>query len=149
MLRVIGGAAAIDVYVSKWLILTTLFASLFIAVMKRNSELALDNDGEITRYVLSEYSNELINLIISVSASGLVICYALYTVAERTVGNFGTENLVFTTIFVIYGVFRYMYLASKKGKGENAVDAVLSDLPMLINVILYFSSVVFIIYVVG
>lgn len=146
LLRILAGAFVIDVMISKWLILTTLFISLFLAVMKRKSEMNLDNDGVITRFVLMDYSDELINLITSVSVSGVIICYALYTVSDRTVQNFGSENLVFTILFVLYGVFRYTFLVYKKNLGENVVETILNDKPMIVNSLLYVISVILIIY---
>ncbi len=144
MLRVLGGAFVIDVYVSKWLILTTLFISLFLAIMKRRSELA--HKDESSRRVLNEYSQGFLDQISSTSAAGVIICYALYSVSDRTIAEFGTEKLVFTTIFVVFGVFRYMYLVYRKAIGENATEVMLTDVPMILNIMLYIASVVGIIY---
>ncbi len=146
MLRVIGGALVIDVYISKWLILTTLFVSLFLAVMKRRSELAHYENESSSRKVLEEYSLGFLDQISATSAAGVIICYALYSVAERTVLQFNTENLVFTTLFVVFGVFRYMYLVYKKARGENATEVMLTDFPMILNSFLYIIAVVGIIY---
>ncbi len=146
MLRVIGGAVVIDVYISKWLILTTLFLSLFLAIMKRKSEVALMTNSGSTREVLKDYSVDFINQISSITAAGVIICYALYTVAERTIDVFGSENLVFTTVFFIFGVFRYMHLVYTQNKGENSIEIVLKDIPMVINALLYLGTVLIIIY---
>ncbi|RMD50860.1 MAG: decaprenyl-phosphate phosphoribosyltransferase, partial [Ignavibacteria bacterium] len=82
LLRVFAGAIAIDVSISKWLILATLFISLFLAVMKRRSEI-INIDPELnTRKVLEDYSLEFINHFISITASSVIICYALYTVSS-------------------------------------------------------------------
>ncbi len=145
MLRVIGGAYAIDVYVSSWLILTTLFLSLFLAIMKRRSEIEIVQTGA-TRAVLKDYSLEFISQISGISAAGVIICYALYTVAEKTVAEFHSENLVFTTIFVVFGLFRYMFLVYSDNKGENTLDALLFDLPSVINGVLYVITILLIIY---
>jgi 4-hydroxybenzoate polyprenyltransferase len=148
MLRVLGGAFAIDVYVSKWLILTALFISLFLAVMKRRSELTLqdNNNDRSTRKVLAQYNIGFLDQISSTSAAGVIICYALYSVSERTLSEFHTENLVFTTLFVVFGVFRYMYLVFKKSLGENATEIILTDKPLIINLFFYTVSVIYIIY---
>lgn len=145
MLRIISGAIVIDVNISSWLILTTLFLSIFLGVMKRKSELNLYYDLN-TRSVLKEYTDEFINQIAGISAGGVVICYALYSVAERTIKYFNTENLVFTIIFVIFGVFRYMYVVYNRKKGENIFEIILKDLPMIINIILYVICIVIVIY---
>lgn len=146
MLRVISGGLLISVYLSKWLILTTMFLSLFLAVMKRRVEIANSPDASNQRTVLKDYSLNFIDQIAAMTGSGVILSYALYSVADRTVESFGTERLVFTTMFVIFGIFRYMYLVYKKDKGENVIEVLLTDPPMIINLILYVASSLFIIY---
>lgn len=146
MLRVLGGALIISVYISNWLILTTMFLSLFLAVMKRRVEIANNPAASEQRSVLKEYSLNFIDQIAAMTGSGVILSYALYSVAERTVNFFGSERLVFTTIFVIFGIFRYMYLVYKKDKGENVIEVLLTDLPMIINLFLYISTAFYIIY---
>jgi len=111
-IRVLAGAVVISVPISSWLILTTMFISLFLGVMKRHSELILvaENENAPSRKVLSQYSLNFADQMATVAAAGVIICYALYTVSERTVSAFGTENLIYTTPFVVYGIFRFMYL---------------------------------------
>ncbi|HVO73535.1 MAG TPA: decaprenyl-phosphate phosphoribosyltransferase [Ignavibacteriaceae bacterium] len=148
MLRVIAGAFVIDVEISSWLILTTMFISLFLGVMKRHSELqisALDSTVS-TRKVLVHYSTDFTSQMATTASAGVIICYALYTVAERTVSVFGTENLIYTTPFVVFGIFRYMYLVYLGKKGENTSEIIVSDLPMIINILLYFLAVTLILY---
>lgn len=145
MLRVIGGAVAINVDTSKWLILTTLFLSLFLAVMKRKSESELTENSN-SRQVLKDYTSDFINQISSISAGAVIICYALYTVSERTISIFNTENLVFTTIFFIFGIFRYMHIVYTQQKGENTIGILIKDIPMILNAILYGVVVFIIIY---
>lgn len=147
-LRVLGGAFAIDVEISSWLILTTMFISLFLGVMKRHSELSIaaENDSSNTRKVLQHYTLDFANQMATVAAAGVIICYALYTVAARTVSVFGTENLIYTTPFVVFGIFRYMYLVYKFDRGENTTLIMLSDIPMIMTVISYVVVTVSIIY---
>jgi 4-hydroxybenzoate polyprenyltransferase len=147
-IRVLGGAAIIDVPVSSWLILTTMFISLFLGVMKRHSELEqiTELDTTPTRRVLAEYSLTFTNQMATVAAAGVIICYALYTVSQRTVSVFGTENLIYTTPFVVFGIFRFMYLEYLNQKGENTTNIMLTDLPMIITVILYIATTVLIVY---
>lgn len=146
MLRVIGGGLLISVYISKWLILTTMFLSLFLAVMKRRVEIANSPDANEQRTVLKDYSLNFIDQIVAMTGSGVILSYALYSVADKTVEKFGTERLIFTTMFVIFGIFRYMYLVYKKDRGENVIEVILTDPPMIINLIFYVASAVFIIY---
>ncbi len=153
MLRVIGGAMVLDVASSSWLILTTMFLSLFLGVAKRRGELITlglpstsGESGFQSRKVLEQYTVEFAEEMTTICASGFVFSYALYTVSDRTVNMFGTENLVFTTPFVLYGVFRYLYLLHKKHLGENPTDVVLSDRPMLLNFVAYAIAMLTIIY---
>ena len=146
MLRIIGGAVVINVYISNWLILTTLFLSLFLAIMKRKSEIELNVQDAESRKVLKDYTGEFINQLSAISAAGIIICYALYSVSERTVNFFGTEDLVFTTIFVIFGVFRYMFLAYSQNKGESTIEILITDIPTIVNTLLYILVVILIIY---
>ena len=148
ILRILAGGYAIDVKVSSWLIMTTLFISIFLGVAKRRSEFVLVSRSadETTRKVLSDYDLSLIDQILSVSAASVIITYALYTVSERTVQAFHTEALIFTTVFVTYGIFRYLYLVHKMGLGENPAKALLTDKAMVINTVLYLVSVVAILY---
>jgi len=146
MLRVLAGAFIISVLISSWLILTTMFLSLFLAVMKRRVEIASSPKALEQRDVLKEYSLNFTDQIGAITASGVILSYALYSVADRTVKSFGTEGLVYTTVFVIFGIFRYMYLVYKKDKGENVIEVILTDLPMMINLILYVLTAVYIIY---
>jgi 4-hydroxybenzoate polyprenyltransferase len=151
MLRVIVGAYSINVVVSKWLFITTLFLSLFLAISKRRMELFFsfqNRESQISeqRKVLDEYTLRFADQMVTITASGAVISYALYTISERTVSIFKTEALIYTTVFVLYGIFRYMYLIYRKNIGENPTDIILSDAPMLINILLWFVSCVIIIY---
>jgi 4-hydroxybenzoate polyprenyltransferase len=148
MLRVIAGALIINVEISSWLILTTMFISLFLAIMKRQSELKLsqENESANTRKVLSSYSLDFTNQMATIAASGVIICYALYTVSSRTVSIFKTEHLIYTTPFVVFGIFRYMYLVYMNKKGENTTEIMMTDIPMIINVLLYLFSTVSIVY---
>ncbi len=150
MLRVIGGAFAIEVDISSWLILTTMFISLFLAAMKRYSELRLTlnqaNNDVSTRKVLRDYSTRLARQISTVAASTVIICYALYTVSERTISIFGNENLIYTTPFVVFGIFRYMYLVYINEEGENTTQIMVKDIPMILTLALYILTAVLIIY---
>ena len=148
MLRVLAGAFAIDVTVSSWLILTTMFISLFLAVMKRRSELNLAENVELvaTRKVLQHYSKNFADQMATVASAGVIICYALYTVAERTVTVFHTDNLIYTTPFVVFGIFRYMYLVYMNQKGENTTEVMITDPAMIVNVLLYILTTTLIIY---
>jgi hypothetical protein len=157
-MRVLAGAFVIQVPISSWLLLTTMFISLFLGVMKRRSELVLVNENQKlntdaveqssthSRKVLTQYSLNFADQMATVAATGVIVCYALYTVAPRTVSIFQTERLIYTTPFVVFGIFRFMYLEYISGKGENTTRTLATDLPMILNVIAYAVVTIFIIY---
>ena len=148
MLRVLAGVFAIEVVISSWLVLCTLFVSVFLAISKRRSELILitETNSFNSRPVLKQYDVEFMDQIMTVAASGMTISYALYTVAERTVKIFGTENLIFTTMFVLFGVFRYIFLTRKRKTDDNPMHLLLSDAPLMVNILLWLVACVLIIY---
>jgi 4-hydroxybenzoate polyprenyltransferase len=148
MIRVVAGAFVISVMVSHWLVLCTLFVSLFLAISKRRGELLLFADsGESSgRAVLREYDLAFIDQLITIAAAGMAISYALYTVAQRTVEIFKTENLIFTTVFVLFGVFRYLFLMKKRKVEDNPMALLMTDGIMILNIIAWFACCVFIIY---
>ncbi len=148
MLRVLAGVFAIEVEISSWLILCTLFVSVFLAISKRRGELMLSaaTDSYTSRPVLKQYDVSFLDQIMTVAASGMAISYALYTVAERTVTIFGTENLIFTTVFVLFGIFRYIFLMRSRKTDDNPMHLLLSDVPLIVNILLWFIICVLIIY---
>jgi hypothetical protein len=96
--------------------------------------------------VLREYDLGFIDQMITITASGMAISYALYTVAERTILMFKTENLIFTTVFVLFGIFRYLYLLKKKKTDDNPTLILLGDSVMMMNIAAWFVSCIVIIY---
>jgi len=148
MLRVLAGAEVINVVISHWLILCMMFLSLFLALSKRRGEIILFKQSEATseRKVLEQYDVHFLDNTIVITSSGMAIAYALYTVADRTVAAFGSDSLIFTTIFVLFGIFRYLFLVMRKNMGENSVAIILRDKPMFINLCMWFLSCVLIIY---
>jgi 4-hydroxybenzoate polyprenyltransferase len=148
MLRVLAGAFAINVQVSEWLVLCTLFVSLFLSISKRRGELMLVRNSENFqgRAVLREYDVEFLDQMMTIAASGMAISYALYTVAERTISVFGTSSLIFTTVFVLFGIFRYLHLMRTRKTEDNPTHMLTTDPVTLLNVAAWFMVCVFIIY---
>lgn len=147
VLRVVGGAEVIHVPISSWLLICTILLSLFLAMSKRRHELILLEDNAVHhRKILYEYSPYFLDQMISVVTSSTVIAYALYTMSEETVKKFHTDNLKFTIPFVIYGIFRYLYLIHQKNEGGNPEMVLLTDKPLIINILLYGLVVGFILY---
>lgn len=146
-LRVIGGACAISVQVSPWLLVCTFFLSLFLALSKRRHEVVLlQGSAQEHRKVLRKYSVSLLDQMISVVTAGAVVSYSVYTLSPETVTRFGTTNLVYTIPFVLYGVYRYFYLVHMKQQGGSPETALLTDKPLLINIILYSIVVAIVLY---
>jgi len=148
MLRVLGGAYAIGVKVSSWIVLCSLFISLFLGFAKRRGELiqAQNTGGQTQRKVLLMYRVDFIDQMLTIAAAGAVISYALYTVAPRTIEEFHTERLIYTTVFVIYGVFRYLYLVHTTPTIENPTNAVTSDPTIIVTGLLWIATCIAVIY---
>lgn len=126
MLRVLAGTKAIGVEASQWLVICTLFLSLFLAIAKRRSEINHLGRGE-TRKVLDDYTPELVRVILNVSVAGSIMSYTLYTVSEHARQYFNTNKFIYTVPIVMYGIFRYLYLDEKQQTAENPVSVILRD----------------------
>jgi 4-hydroxybenzoate polyprenyltransferase len=147
VLRAVAGAAAINAYISHWLLICTFLLALFIALSKRRHELVLlDENAAAHRASLTEYSPYLLDQMIAVVTASAVMGYTLYTVDQDTVMKFGTDHLVYTVPFVVFGIFRYLYLIHQKGEGGDPDRIVVSDRPFLINFLLWAAVVVFAVY---
>ena len=148
MMRVLAGAYAIDVQVSSWIVLCTMFISLFLGFAKRRGEIILtQRQGVDTeRKVLLLYRVEFIDQMLTIAAGGAVVSYALYTVAPRTLELLGTDKMIYTTVFVIYGIFRYLYLIHMTESTENPTQAVTSDLTIIATGTLWILTCILIIY---
>jgi 4-hydroxybenzoate polyprenyltransferase len=136
VLRVVGGAVAIPVPISRWLLLCAYLLALYLALGKRRSELALLGDGAGShREVLGHYSLGLVDQAISVVLGATVLAYTLYTVAPDTVAKVGSEGLMATVPIVLYGLFRYLYLLHRFEIGGNPTRVLAADRPLLIAVL--------------
>ncbi len=147
VLRVMAGSVIGDIDISNWIIICTFMLSLFLGFTKRRHELILLNDqANCHRPILLEYSTYFLDQMIGVVTASTVVFYTLYTVADTTVENFHTDKLLYTVFFVVYGIFRYLYLVYKKELGGNPTIALLTDGPLIVNVLLWIVSVGIIIY---
>ena len=147
VLRAVGGAVAIDVEISGWLLICTILIALFLALGKRRHEyLTLAGGAATHRPILAEYSAELLDQMIAVVTASTVTAYALYTMSPETVAKFHTHLLPATLPFVLYGIFRYLYLLYRRQLGGNPSELFLNDWPLLLNTFLWFLVVLAIIY---
>lgn len=146
VLRAVGGALVIDVPISHWLIICTILLSLFLAFCKRRQELVGLEDPHGHRAILREYSVDFIDQMINVVTPSTLVAYLLYTVSPEVEMKLGTRHLYLTVPFVLYGIFRYLYLVHQKGAGANPTRALLTDRPLLICVALWAATVVLLLY---
>ncbi|MBU0671739.1 MAG: decaprenyl-phosphate phosphoribosyltransferase [Candidatus Margulisbacteria bacterium] len=146
VLRAIAGVVVIDVELSPWLIICTILLALFIALGKRRHELVTLTEASCHRGILEEYTPQLLDQLISVTAGATVVAYALYTLWPETVTKFGTRNLVYSVPFVLYGIFRYLYLIYKKEQGGRPEKILLTDVPLIVDIGLWVITLIMIVY---
>ncbi|MDY0092759.1 MAG: decaprenyl-phosphate phosphoribosyltransferase [Candidatus Vecturithrix sp.] len=148
VLRAIAGAVVIHVEFSSWLLLCTILLALFLGLSKRRHELVLLGENAQThRKILNEYSPHLLDQMIGVVTASTLMAYALYTMAPETKIKFGTSYMIFTIPFVIYGIFRYLYLVHQKELGGDPTTILVTDMPILINVGLWVLVSIGLIYI--
>ena len=147
VLRAVAGAAAIGVEISGWLVICTILVALFLALGKRRHEyLTLHGDAAAHRPILAEYSESFLDQMVAVVTASTVTAYALYTMSPDTVAKFHTRWLPLTLPFVLYGVFRYLYLLYRRELRGNPSDLLLSDRALLINTALWMVALLLVIY---
>jgi len=147
VLRAVAGAVVIDVEMSGWLLICTILLALFLTLGKRRYEyVALEQDAARHRPILAEYSPALLDQMIAVVTASTVTAYALYTMSPETVAKFHTRWLPATLPFVLYGIFRYLYLLYQRRLGGNPSELLLSDRALLINTVCWICAVLLIIY---
>jgi 4-hydroxybenzoate polyprenyltransferase len=148
LLRVVAGGLVIDVSLSPWILICIFLLALFLAMGKRRHELVLLEDrAQAHRPILKEYSPLLLDQMISVVTASTVVAYCLYTISDETVSKFGTTNLIFTAPFVIYGIFRYLYLVHRKSQGGSPEALVLKDKPLFFALVLWIAVSAVILYI--
>ena len=147
VLRAVAGAVAIGVPISHWLLVCTTLLALFIGLSKRRHELTLLTDGAAGhRPILQEYSPYLLDQMISVVTAATLVAYSLYTFSSETAGRLGSDRLGLTIPFVLYGIFRYLYLVNQRNEGGSPSELLLTDRPLLVCVALWAAAVVLVLY---
>ncbi len=140
VLRAIGGGLMIDVPLTPWFLVCTMLLSLFLAISKRRHEIfLLQNEKEGHRKVLEKYSIQLLDQMSNIVTTATIMAYSLFTFTSGR-----TVQLMWTIPFVIYGVFRYLYLVHMEGKGGKPDKVLLEDKHILVTVVLYGISVILI-----
>jgi 4-hydroxybenzoate polyprenyltransferase len=147
VLRAVAGAVAVEVPISHWLLVCTTLLALFLALSKRRHELTLLGEGAVPhRRILEEYSPYLLDQMIAVVTASTLVAYTLYTTDRETAARLGTSRLDLTIPFVLYGIFRYLYLVHQKRGGGSPSAMLVTDRPLLACVALWALSVAVILY---
>ncbi len=148
MLRILTGTVGLGIDPTAWLLLCGLMVTLFLGFSKRRAELLVlessGADSNITRKVLDDYSPALLEQFIGITAACTILSFGLYTVSPQTIALHGTDDLIYTLPFVIYGVFRYLFLLHHKAKGSDTAKDLLTDWHLLITVVFWLATTVWI-----
>ncbi len=148
VLRALAGAVAIGVEFSGWLLVTTFVLALFLGFGKRRHEITfLEKEASSHRKILEKYSPYLLDQLIGVVTASTVITYLFYTLSPEVGMKLDTKYLFATIPFVIYGIFRYLYLVHKEERGGSPTKLLLTDPPLLIDVVLWLATIVLILYI--
>jgi decaprenyl-phosphate phosphoribosyltransferase len=147
VLRVFTGGAAVNLGVSSWLVMTTFLLALFLALAKRRQELVLFEDNADThRPVLSQYTPRLADEMMSLITPVILITYILYTLSAETMTRFNSKILYITTIYVVFGIMRYLYMVHRVNIGYDPTELIIHDLPLLSAILGWILSFYLIIY---
>lgn len=138
VIRVIAGAVALAVPMSDWLFICTTMVSLFLGFGKRRQELIHGGeDASKHRKALSNYNVHFLDQMISVTTTSTVLTYALYTLSPEVKEKFHTDNLKFTVPFVLFGIFRYLYLIHVRHVPGDPTSTLMADVPSILNLLAY------------
>ena len=147
VIRAVGGAVALDVPFSNWLVVCTFFLATFLGLSKRRHEITLLEEGAHShRQVLQHYSVHFLDQLILIVASGTLLTYTIYTCSPEVIDRMGTDKLYVTLPFVVYGLFRYLHLIHHKTGGGDPSSTLIKDRPLGITVVLWAVACGLIIY---
>jgi len=148
VLRAVGGGIVIDVEVSPWLVICTFLLALFLGFSKRRHEVVLlEEQAAEHRASLREYSPYFLDQMIAVVTASTVVAYAIYTVSPEVREKLHTDALYLTLPFVLYGIFRYLYLVHRREGGGNPTQELLTDRPLWVNVVFWIGTAIWLLYV--
>ncbi|QYO65880.1 decaprenyl-phosphate phosphoribosyltransferase [Leptolyngbya sp. 7M] len=147
VLRVLAGGMAIDVTVSKWLVMMTFLLASCLALGKRRDDLLLDIEKEDLRPALKGYTLGFIDTCLVVLGVATIVCYIMYTVSEEVVQRLHSDNIYLTSVFVILGMLRFLQIAMVEENSGSPTDILLRDRFIQILIGLWLASFAFIIYV--
>jgi len=138
VIRVMIGGTVNDIWLSPWIMIMTFLLAIFLGLMKRRAE-AVKMGGQVgrgaTRSTLAQYNLGLLDQMISIVTSATLISYIMYVMSAEIQQKFNTDKLYFTVPFVVFGIFRYLYLAYAHNRGENPAEVIYSDLPFSLSLL--------------
>jgi 4-hydroxybenzoate polyprenyltransferase len=147
VIRGIAGAVVLDVRFTNWLVVCTMFLALFLALGKRRREIdLLDAEAINHREVLGHYTVPYLDSLMMILAGATLLTYTIYTCSPEVVERTGTDKLYLSLPFVVYGLFRYLYLVHHKRGGGDPSRTLFKDLPLLIAVLLWGLTSIAIVY---
>lgn len=139
VLRAVSGALVLRVFISPWLYIVTFLGALFLGLCKRRHELLLlEGNAALHRRALADYSPLLLDQMISIVTASTIMAYSLYTFTSE---NLPRNHLMMLTIpHVLYGLFRYLYLAYRCDQGGAPEEALLRDRPLRLAILLWVAT---------
>ena len=147
VIRAVAGGVVISVPVSPWLIICTFLLMTFLGFCKRRHELVLlEARATDHRASLREYSPYFLDQMIAVVTASTVVAYAIYTASPEVIRKLGTDKLYLTIPFVLFGIFRYLYLVHQREEGGNPTQVLFTDRPLLVDLLLWVASATLLIY---
>ena len=149
VIRAVAGGVAVDVPISSWLLVCTSLLALFLVTEKRRQELARIETRDLShesRPILENYSVHFLDSLATIEISATLVAYTFYVFSPEIHARFGNQALGLSLPFVFYGLLRYLWLVNQKGKGESPTKIFLTDLPSIVNLILWSISVFLVIY---
>ncbi len=143
VLRVMIGGAVNAIVLYPWILISTFLLAIFLALIKRRQELLKIQElhpEQVTRKTLQSYTLGLLDQMISIATATTLISYIMYVLSSDVQQKFHTDKLYYTVPFVIFGIFRYLFLSYSKGEGESPSDIIYSDLPFTLNLLLWVAT---------
>ncbi|MBF0489406.1 MAG: decaprenyl-phosphate phosphoribosyltransferase [Candidatus Omnitrophica bacterium] len=142
-IRIWAGSAAVHIIPSAWLQICMFVLALFLGFTKRRCEIVyLENSASSHRAVLSHYTEYFLDQMIVICSTLSIVLYGLYTVSAEVTDRIHGYAMFYSIGFVVYGIFRYLYLLHVKKLGDDPSEALLSDRPMMINIVLWLLFIV-------
>ncbi|GAB4193784.1 MAG: decaprenyl-phosphate phosphoribosyltransferase [Roseiflexaceae bacterium] len=138
VMRAVAGALVLDITITSWLLICMGLLALFLGLAKRRAELVLLEGGAGEhRRILEEYSLPMLDQMLSIVTAAFIVSYALFTTTAPTLPRNPFPVMLVTVPFVIYAIFRYLYLMYRHGGGGNPADLLLSDRPFALSIVIW------------